>query len=84
MNDFLDYRNHKFLPAKSDEKVRGMFTLIAQKLASSSQKLHAVSRSAATLSLETGGIQMKLDGLVIKLKEEQEYYKNFLAEVAHP
>jgi hypothetical protein len=76
MNDFAEYRNHQFEPPKKNEEVYKMFASIRNKITTANQKIKQINSSLATLTLDTGDIQKKLDDLSISVKEQQDFYKN--------
>ncbi len=78
MNDFINYRNRQFLPLKKEEEVESMFSSISHKIEIANHKLKLINSSTATLTLDTGDIQKKLDDLLIKLREQQIFYKDYI------
>ena len=78
LNDFINYRNNEFLPFKKDEEVESMFTSIINKIEIANHKLKLVNSSTATLALDTGDIQKKLDDLMIKVNSQQRFYKDYM------
>ncbi|HET7119519.1 MAG TPA: transglutaminase domain-containing protein [Hanamia sp.] len=81
LNDYINYRNNQFLPAKTNDEVQRMFDKISKKIVNANQKLKEVNLSKATLTLNTGGIQEKLDELAVNVKEQQTFFKNHLSEI---
>jgi hypothetical protein len=79
LNDFITYRNNQFHPAKTNNEIQQMFYSISQKINAANQKLIKVNKSTATLILNTGGIQEKINDLNTKAKEEEIFYKNYLS-----
>jgi hypothetical protein len=49
-------------------------------ITSADLKLKKVNQSKATLVLDTGDIQKKLDDLSLKLKEQESFFKNNFTE----
>jgi hypothetical protein len=76
LNTFLTYRNNQFEPAKSNEEVENIFREVKKLIVSANIKLNKVNASKATLVLNTGDIQKKLEDLLTNLKEQQEFFKN--------
>lgn len=76
LNTFLTYRNNQFEPAKSNEEVEKIFREVKKLIVSANIKLNKVNASKATLVLNTGDIQKKLEDLLTNLKEQQEFFKN--------
>src|SRR6185312_6012546 len=79
LNKFINYRNNQFQPVKKMNEVPGMFDTISKKIASANEKLREVNKSEATLTLNTGDIQQKLNDLVVYVKQQQNFYKNYLS-----
>ena len=79
LNEFIIYRNNQFQPEKKSSKVQQMFDDISKKIVSANQKLSDVNKSEATLTLNTGGLQEKLDELSRYAKEQKSYYRNYLS-----
>lgn len=79
LNDFINYRNNQFQPVKKMNEVPKMFDMISKNIASANQKLREVNKSEATLTLNTGDIQQKLNDLVVYVKQQQNFYKNYLS-----
>jgi Transglutaminase-like superfamily len=76
-NQFINYRNNQFKPLKKDQEVQEMFNSMLKEIAASNLKLKQVNLSKATLTLDTGDIQKKLDDLAAHIKEQQSFYKSF-------
>lgn len=79
-NNFINYRNNQFQPVKKETEVQEMFTEITGQVNAANAKLAEVNRSKATLALDTGDIQKKLDDLTAHVKEQQLFLKNYLSE----
>jgi len=78
LNNFLKYRNDQFLPAKTEEEVQQMFSNITSKIKSANARLNTINQSKATLFLDTGDVQKKLDDLVINVQQQQIFLKDYL------
>jgi len=76
LNTFLNYRNNQFQPPKKEEEVQGIFNEIKRKINLANLKLNRVNQSKATLALNTGDIQKKLDDLVENVKQQQTFWKD--------
>jgi len=79
LNEFIIYRNNQFQPAKKSTEVEQMFDVISKKIVAANQKLSDVNKSEATLILNTGGLQEKLDNLARYAKEQHNYYASYLS-----
>ena len=78
LNDFIYYRNAQFLPARNNAEVQTGFENINNKIKSANRKLSKVNSSSATLNLNTGDIQDKLDNLSHKANEQESFFKKYL------
>jgi hypothetical protein len=78
LNIFLSYRNNQFQPLKSKDEVEKIFEKTRELISSANFKLKKVSSSKATLTLDTGDIQKKLDDLKLNLNEQETFFKNNL------
>ena len=56
-----------------------MFSSIKKKIVSANERLDEVNKSKATLTLDTGDIEKKLNDLSLKIKEQQDFFKNYLS-----
>src|SRR6185312_15722417 len=81
LNSFIVYRNNQFQPAKTNNEIENDFKNISNFIASADLKLKKVNQSKATLLLDTGDIQKKLDDLSLKLKDQESFFKNNFNEV---
>lgn len=80
-NNFINYRNTQFQPAKKDAEIEEGFNEITKLVSSANLKLSEVSSSKATLMLDTGDIKKKLDDLTLHVKEQKNFLKNYLSSV---
>ena len=76
LNTFLTYRNNQFQPAKSNDEVENIFESIEKLIVSANLKLKRINASKATLVLNTGDIEQKIEHLSTNLKEQKEFFKN--------
>ncbi|MGN6531791.1 MAG: transglutaminase domain-containing protein [Ginsengibacter sp.] len=81
LNTFLSYRNNQFQPAKSNEEVQKLFLNIRNLIADANAKLKQVNLSDATLTLNTGDLQQKLDELLVNVKQHENFLKNQVSQV---
>jgi hypothetical protein len=77
LNNFITYRNNQFQPAKTNDEIQKMFYSITQKINSANQKLIEINKSTATLALNTGDIQKRIDDLEANVKVQEIFYKNY-------
>lgn len=79
LNEFINYRNNQFKPGKKSTEVELMFDDIAEKIASADQNLSTINKSKATLTLNTGDLQEQLNNLARSVKEQKNFYDNYLS-----
>jgi len=77
LNVFLNYRNNQFQPQKSTAEVQILFQNVQNLIATANEKIKRINRSKATLQLDTGDIQKKLNDLSNNLKQQQLFFKNY-------
>jgi hypothetical protein len=77
LNIFLAYRNNQFQPEKSNAEIQILFQDVQNLIATANEKIKRINRSKATLELDAGDIQKKLDNLEINLKQQQIFFKNY-------
>lgn len=76
-NTFVNYRNNRFSPAKSDNEIQTIFNGIEKRIATARNKLKELNRSKATLTLNPGDVEKVLDNLATHIKEQQAFLKNY-------
>ena len=77
-NEFVQYRNNRFLPVKSDAEMKGMLAPIAGILILANKKLENIGREVENFQYDTGGVKSRLAGLKGRVKEQQLFLKNYL------
>ncbi len=77
LNIFLAYRNNQFQPQKSNAEVQILFQNVQNLIATANEKIKRIYSSKATLQLETGDIQKKVDDLSNNLKQQRLFFKNY-------
>lgn len=78
-NNFINYRNNQFKPAKTNDDLESIFNNINKLVASARTKLIEVNNSKATLTLNTGDIEFALNNLSTHIKEQRAFMKNYQA-----
>jgi hypothetical protein len=84
LNVFLTYRNNQFQPAKSTTEINKIFDNISRLIESANFRLQKISRSTATLQLDTGDIHQKINELKSQLQTQELFYKNYTASTKKP
>lgn len=77
LNVFLNYRNNQFQPQKSNVEVQILFQNVQKLITTANEKIKRINRSKATLQLDTGDIQKKINDLEFNLKQQQLFFKNY-------
>jgi len=77
-NEFVQYRNNRFIPVKTDTEINTMFTSIEKLLAAAYQKMEAIGKKAENYQYDTDGLKESLDNLSVKVKTQKEFWKNYL------
>lgn len=80
LNVFLVYRNNQFKPVKTLAEVSKIFENVSLLIKSANLRLQKISRSTATLQLDTGDIQKKINDLQGNLQVQELFYKNYIAK----
>jgi hypothetical protein len=80
-NIFINYRNNKFTPVKTDEEVQALFTSIEKQIQTANTKLQEVNRSKATLTLNISALEKVLNDLRTKINEQQAFLKDYFNTV---
>ena len=77
LNVFLNYRNNQFKPKKSAAEIQILFQNVQNLIANANEKVKRINRSKATLQLDTGDIQKKLDDLKNNFLQQRLFFKNY-------
>jgi hypothetical protein len=77
-NAFVQYRNNRFLPVKSDAEMNGLLTPIAGILTLANKKLENIGREVENFQYDTGALKIRLAGLRERVKEQQKFLNNYL------
>ena len=78
LNNFIQYRNNRFLPVKKDEELRGLLSGIDNVLLSANKKLAAIDNSPAVLALTTDVVKQKANSLFTRLREQNDFLEHYL------
>jgi hypothetical protein len=77
-NNFVEYRNNRFIPTKPDDETRALLDPIAGIISSAEKKLDQIGRSVENLQYDTGPLQKRLDALALRVKEQQLFLKQYV------
>ena len=78
-NDFVNYRNTRFMPARTDAVVAAMLLPVKGLLASAAAKLDQTGGAVENFQYDTGSIKARIDSLVARLQEQQLFLNRYLA-----
>ena len=77
-NEFVQYRNNRFMPAKSDAEMNGLLAPIAGILILANKKLDNIGREVENFQYDTGTLKSRLHKLSERVKEQQVFLKHYL------
>ena len=77
-NRFIEYRNNQFMPSKTDSELRSLLEVAANKLLSANKKIDELNQSKATLTINTDAIRTRVNNLMSKLRQQEEFVKLYL------
>lgn len=80
-NDFIQYRNTRFIPYKPDEKIKSMLNPISILLSSASLKLNQMGRKIETFQYDTGTIKSRISKLQERLQDQQHFLNLYFATI---
>ncbi len=74
-NDFVQYRNSSFKPAKAVAEIQLWFNTIDSLLASASKKIENIGTVVENYQYDTDSLKSSIDGLSGKLKQQKDFLK---------
>ena len=77
-NEFVQYRNNRFFPAKPDTEISAMLNPIDRLLAAARKKISHIGESVENVQYDTGSIKDRLDRLSARVAEQQFFLKQYL------
>ena len=78
-NEFVQYRNSQFTPARKDEDIKAMFTNIELLLSAAYKKMNNIGKKAENYQYDTDGLKDNLDNFSIKIKGQQAFLEKYFA-----
>lgn len=81
-NEFVQYRNNHFKPARLDEDIKAMFSNIEILVSSSYKKMNNVGKKAENYQYDTDGLKENLDVFSGKVKDQQVFLQQYFASAA--
>ncbi len=77
LNNFIQYRNNKFSPEKSDENIQALLHGLDNKLLLSLKKLEEIDRSQATFTIGTHHVKDRINTLLNRIKDQKEFVSRY-------
>ncbi|PVD53700.1 hypothetical protein DC498_04085 [Terrimonas sp.] len=77
-NTFVNYRNNKFLPAKTDKEIEKMLDPINELIAAAKSKISKIGLITENYQYDTSTLQSKLDKLLKRSEEQKFFLKKYL------
>lgn len=78
-NEFVQYRNGQFQPAKPDNDIKAMFANIRILLSSSYNKMSGIGKKVENYQYDTDSLKENLDNLSAKVKMQNEFLEKYFA-----
>ena len=78
-NDFVEFRNNRFLPQKPDMEIKAMLTPIDSLLSAAYQKLEELDESPANFQYNSSLLRNRLATLSNRIAEQKVFLKRYLA-----
>jgi hypothetical protein len=78
-NNFVEYRNNLFVPAKPDEQIRSLLDPIGRLISSANQKLEQIGKAVENFQYDTGDIKERLSRLSSRVRDQKEFLNRYLA-----
>jgi len=78
-NDFIQFRNNHFQPAKADAEISVLFDSISNRLSSAYKKMNDVGKKVENFQYDTDGLKNNLDALAARVKEQSLFLKRYFA-----
>ena len=78
-NDFIQFRNNRFLPRKTDGDIKEMLVPIDSLLLSATNQLDELDKSPVNFQYDTGFLRNRLASLSKRIEEQKDFLKKYLA-----
>lgn len=83
-NNFVTYRNNRFLPARPDVETAAMLNPIDKLLAAARKKIKHIGETVENFQYDTANLKERLDRIAAKTAEQQAFLKQYVAsEIAN-
>ncbi len=77
LNNFIQFRNNKFTPEKTDTELQTMLDGIDSKLKSSLKNLDEIDKSPATFTIGTDQVRERIKNLSDRIKEQEDFLRRY-------
>jgi hypothetical protein len=77
-NDFVLYRNNRFMPAKSDAEIKALLDPIAGIIAAATKKLDNIGRSVENFQYDTTELKNRLTALATRVQDQQKFLMRYV------
>ena len=81
-NNFVQYRNNQFTPAKPDATVAALLDPIPGLIAAANRKVSKIGEKVENVQYDTGSLKSRLKGLSAKVLAQQHFLKLYLESAA--
>ncbi len=78
-NEFIQYRNNRFIPYKADSKVKAMLEPISMLLSAADLKLKQLGQKVENFQYDTGTINSRIGKLKLRIQDQQNFLNRYLA-----
>jgi len=79
LNNFILYRNNKFIPEKTDTEIQTLLDGIDSKLQLAIKNLDEIDRSKATFTIGTQHVRDRIQALVKRIKDQKDFVAMYTA-----
>ncbi len=80
LNDFIDYRNHQFKPAKTDAEIQAMIDSTNAKLNKAKENLRQINNPSSTLETLLSQFRKSVVDLGGSIKEQQDWLNLYFSK----
>ncbi|MFT3747776.1 MAG: transglutaminase-like domain-containing protein [Agriterribacter sp.] len=77
-NAFVNYRNNKFIPAKTDKEIEKMLDPINELITRAKSRISKIGLIVENYQYNTSALQLKLDNLLKRSEEQKFFLKKYL------
>lgn len=78
-NEFVGYRNNRFLPYKPDAALRQMLDPAGKLIVTANEKLDRIGLLVENFQYDTNGVRRQLSALKKRIEEQKEFIRYYLA-----